>query len=125
MEKNKMIAIEVETEFLSRESQPEKHKYLFTYTIRIRNRGEQGARLLSRYWKITGGNGEEYEVTGDGVVGLHPFLAPDEEFCYTSAAILDTPVGMMQGHYKMVDETGEHFEVPIPAFTLSVPQTLH
>jgi ApaG protein len=39
--------------------------------------------------------------------------------------MLDTPVGMMQGHYKMVGDDGEQFEVAIPPFTLAVPRTLH
>ena len=64
-------------------------------------------------------------MQGDGVIGQHPYLTPEQEFTYTSAAMLDTPVGMMQGHYIMLNDDGERFEVDIPAFTLSVPQTLH
>jgi ApaG protein len=124
-EKRNSIQINVETNYLDQESQPEKERYLFAYTITIRNSGEIAARLLSRYWKITGGDGQEQEVEGDGVVGLHPYLAPKQEFTYTSAAMLDTPVGMMQGHYTMLDDEGERFEVDIPSFTLAVPQTLH
>jgi ApaG protein len=122
---NNDIAVGVETTFLDQESQPEKERYLFSYTITIKNNGIGAARLLSRYWKITGGNGYEQEVEGDGVIGLHPYLGPEEEFTYTSAAMLDTPVGMMQGHYMMINDNGERFEVDIPAFSLSVPQTLH
>ncbi|HBX60151.1 MAG TPA: Co2+/Mg2+ efflux protein ApaG, partial [Methylophaga sp.] len=62
---------------------------------------------------------------GDGVVGQHPYLAPTETFTYTSAAMLDTPVGMMQGHYNMMDDSGSRFAVDIPAFTLAAPQKLH
>ena len=53
------------------------------------------------------------------------YLAPAESFTYTSAAMLDTPVGMMQGHYTMLSDEGERFAVDIPAFTLAVPQKLH
>jgi ApaG protein len=124
-EKNIPIHVEVETIYLDKESQPERSRYLFAYTITIRNDSEVSARLLSRYWKITGGNGHEQEVEGDGVIGLHPYLAPEQEFTYTSAAMLDTPVGMMQGHYTMLGDDGERFEVDIPSFTLAAPQTLH
>jgi ApaG protein len=124
-EKNTSIQINVETNYLVQESQPEKARYLFSYTITIKNQGTVSARLLSRYWKITAGNGTEQEVEGDGVVGMHPYLGPDEEFTYTSAAMLDTPVGMMQGHYTMLDDDGARFDVDIPSFTLAVPQTLH
>jgi len=125
IENTNKIAVDVETTYLVQESDPEKERYLFSYTITIKNTGTSAARLLSRYWKITRSDGYEQEVEGDGVVGLHPYLAPEQEFTYTSAAMLDTPVGMMQGHYMMVDDEGERFEVDIPAFTLAVPQTLH
>jgi ApaG protein len=115
----------VETTYLDKESQPEHSRYLFAYTVTIRNDSDVSARLLSRYWKITGGNGHEQEVEGDGVIGLHPYLAPEQAFTYTSAAMLDTPVGMMQGHYTMLGDDGERFEVDIPSFTLAAPQTLH
>jgi ApaG protein len=124
-EKLNTIQIDVETNYLDQESDPAKARYLFSYTITIKNQGNSAARLLSRYWKITGGDGHEQEVEGDGVVGQHPYLAPTQSFTYTSAAMLDTPVGMMQGHYMMVDDDGERFEVDIPAFTLAVPRTLH
>ena len=124
-DENNHIQIDVETTYLDQESDPDKARYLFAYTITIKNHSQAAARLLSRYWKITGGDGHEQEVEGDGVVGLHPYLAPEQEFTYTSAAMLDTPVGMMQGHYKMVGDDGEQFKVAIPAFTLAVPRTLH
>ncbi|WP_297808222.1 Co2+/Mg2+ efflux protein ApaG [uncultured Methylophaga sp.] len=124
-EHNNHILVDVEATYLDQESDPDKARYLFAYTITITNNSEAAARLLSRYWKITGGDGHEQEVEGDGVVGLHPYLAPEQEFTYTSAAMLDTPVGMMQGHYKMMDDDGKQFEVDIPAFTLAVPRTLH
>ena len=123
--KNNNILVNVEIAYLEHESDPEKARYLFAYTITIKNSGLISARLLSRYWKITGGDGHEQEVQGDGVIGQHPYLTPEQEFTYTSAAMLDTPVGMMQGHYIMLNDDGERFEVDIPAFTLSVPQTLH
>lgn len=124
-EQSNDILVDVETTYLDAESDPEKARYLFAYTITIKNHSQSSARLLSRYWKITGGDGHEQEVEGDGVVGLHPYLAPEQEFTYTSAAMLDTPVGMMQGHYKMMGDNGERFEVNIPAFTLAAPRKLH
>ncbi|PCJ33216.1 MAG: Co2+/Mg2+ efflux protein ApaG [Gammaproteobacteria bacterium] len=125
MDKLNNIIIEVETQFLEKESQPEKKRYLFSYTITIKNEGESAARLLSRHWTITGETGKEQIVQGDGVIGQYPYLAPEQAFSYSSAAMLDTPVGMMQGHYTMIDDKGEHFDVDIPAFSLSVPQRLH
>jgi len=122
---NNHISVAVKTDYLALQSNPEKARYLFSYTITIKNIGQSAARLLSRYWKITSGDGFEQEIKGEGVIGLHPYLGVEQEFTYTSTAMLDTPVGMMQGHYMMVDDGGEQFEVAIPAFTLAAPQTLH
>lgn len=119
------IRVDVDANYLDNESDPQKKRYIFSYEITIKNTGNTPARLLSRYWKITGGNGVEQEVQGDGVIGYYPYLKPDQEFVYTSAAMLDTPVGMMQGHYKMIADGGERFEVDIPAFTLAMPEALH
>ena len=92
-DKKNHIMVNVETTYLDHESDPARARYLFAYTITITNEGDTPARLLSRYWKITGGDGHEQEVEGDGVVGQHPYLAPTETFTYTSAAMLDSPVG--------------------------------
>ena len=119
------IEVNVNTNYLPKESDPERPRYMFAYTITIKNAGQGSARLLSRYWKVTSGDGLEQEVKGEGVIGLHPYLSPGQEFTYTSTAMLDTPVGMMQGHYTMIDDDGSHFDVDIPAFTLAAPQTLH
>ena len=71
------ISVGVEASYLEQESDPEKARYLFAYTITIKNGGETAARLLSRYCKITGGDGHEQEVECDGVVGQHPYLSPE------------------------------------------------
>ena len=124
-EYRKNIKIAVESQYLSDESDPAKARYLFQYTITIRNESDVAARLLRRHWKITAGNGSEQKVTGDAVVGEYPYLKPTETFTYTSAAMLDTPVGMMEGDYDMIDDAGIRFAVSVPAFSLSVPKALH
>ena len=50
---------------------------------------------------------------------------PGESYEYTSAAILETPVGCMQGSYEMIADDGMEFDAPIPVFNLAVPNTLH
>ena len=117
--------INVDTRFLDDQSAPEEDRYVFAYTIHIRNQGKVPARLLGRYWLITDGNGHVREVEGDGVVGEQPWLRPGEGFEYTSGAVLETDIGTMQGSYDMLADDGTRFATPIPAFTLSVPRTLH
>ncbi len=117
--------IDVATRYLDEQSEPEQDRYVFAYTIQIRNRGTVAARLLSRRWLITVANGKVQEVRGEGVVGEQPWLRPGEGFQYTSGAVLETGLGTMEGSYAMLADDGTDFEAPIPPFTLTVPRTLH
>jgi ApaG protein len=119
------IKIDVATNYIVDQSEPDVGRYVFAYTITIENLGDLPARLLSRHWVITDANGKVQEVKGDGVVGEQPHLNPGETFRYSSGAVLETPVGAMQGSYRMKSDNGTHFEAPIPPFTLAVPGVLH
>jgi ApaG protein len=119
------ISIEVATDYVDDQSEPDVGRYVFAYTITISNKGSVPAKLLSRHWLITDANGKVQEVRGDGVVGEQPHLNPGEKFRYSSGAILETPVGAMQGSYRMQADNGISFDAPIPPFTLAVPGVLH
>ena len=119
------IRVDVETNYVASQSDPDADRYVFAYTITIRNEGDVPAQLLTRHWVITDANGKAEEVHGDGVVGEQPSLNPGEGFRYTSGAILATPVGSMFGRYGMVDNNGEHFDADIRPFTLAMPGALH
>lgn len=124
-EKEHHITVEVETDYVEGQSEPDNERYVFSYTITIRNEGGKPAQLLSRHWLITDANGNVQEVKGEGVVGEQPHLKPGEGFQYTSGAMITTPVGSMQGSYQMVTDEGDEFDTEIPAFTLAIPRTLH
>jgi ApaG protein len=115
------ISVEVETSYVDEQSDPNERRYVFSYTITIRNEGAVPARLLTRHWIITHGNGKVQEVRGDGVVGEQPHLKPGQGFRYSSGAVLETPVGAMQGSYEMIDDEGQRFDVPIRPFRLAMP----
>ena len=119
------IRIEVETSYLGEQSDPHEQRYVFAYTITIRNEGGLPATLLTRHWIITDANGGVKEVRGDGVVGEQPRLEPGQGFRYSSGAVLETPVGTMQGSYQMIDGEGQHFDAPISPFRLAMPGILH
>ncbi len=119
------ICIQVATDYVDEQSEPDSDRYVFAYTITITNNGDVPARLISRHWVITDANGKVQEVSGDGVVGEQPYLNPGEEFRYSSGAILETPVGAMQGLYRMEADNGMNFDAPIAPFTLAVPGVLH
>ena len=119
------IHIHVATSYVDEQSEPEADRYVFAYTITISNEGHVPATLLSRHWVITDANGKVQEVSGDGVVGEQPHLNPGERFKYSSGAVLETPVGAMQGLYRMETDSGAYFDAPIAPFTLAVPGLLH
>ncbi len=123
-EKNKIL-VEATPHFIEAQSSHEDSRYVFAYTITIKNEGTVPAKLLNRHWLITDSNGKIQEVRGDGVIGERPYLKPGEMFRYTSGAILETPVGTMQGQYTMRSDEGDNFNANIPQFTLSIPRTLH
>jgi len=119
------IQVEVATRYLDGDSDPDKERFVFAYTITITNHGDTAARLLTRHWIITHANGKTEEVKGDGVVGEQPLIKPGQGYQYTSGAILETPAGSMGGSYQMVSDNGNEFDADIPDFVLSKPNTLH
>ena len=124
-EKPHEVSVSSQTQYLPEQSDESAGRYVFSYTITIRNAGLVPAQLISRHWIITDAQGLVQEVRGLGVVGAQPLLQPGESFEYTSGASIATPVGTMKGAYQMLAEDGTRFEAPIPEFTLSVPRVLH
>jgi ApaG protein len=119
------IGVSVRTSYIADQSDPDGGRYVFAYTINIRNMGTISAQLISRHWIVTDSNELIQEVRGLGVVGEQPLLKPDESFEYTSGTAIATPVGTMRGSYQMVAEDGVQFDAAIPEFTLAVPRVLH
>lgn len=107
--------------YLENESEPEDGRFFWAYTISIENRGQETVQLLTRHWQITDALGNKQEVRGDGVIGEQPVLEPGESFEYTSGTPLTTPTGFMVGSYNMQNESGERFDIAIPAFSLDSP----
>ncbi len=119
------ILVEVETAYIAEQSDPKDKRFVFSYTITIRNEGRLPARLMTRHWIITDANGNVKETRGDGVVGEQPYLKPGQGFRYSSGAVIETPVGTMQGSYQMVADDGQQFDAPIAPFRLAMPGVLH
>ena len=119
------IEIKVQPAYIAEQSDPNNNHYVFSYTVSIRNIGSTPAKLLSRHWVITDGDGLTQEVRGDGVIGEQPHLQPGEGFQYTSGTFMKTPFGTMHGSYQMVSDLGEKFDAEILEFQLAVPNTLH
>jgi len=116
------VLVRVAPQFLPDQSDPDRSRYAWAYTVDIENRGAEAVTLVSRHWEITDGLGRMQVVDGPGVVGEQPTLNAGESFRYTSGCPLATPSGMMNGTYQMVTEGGERFDAAIPAFSLHLPQ---
>jgi ApaG protein len=120
----RQIKITVTPSYLAENSSPEDGQFVWAYQVQIENLGPETVQLMSRFWRITDAKGEVHEVRGAGVVGEQPVLSPGKSFSYASGTPLQTPSGIMAGHYFMHNERGEAFKVEIPAFSLDSPLSL-
>lgn len=119
------IDVSVVTRYLPEQSQPEQSRFAFAYTVTVSNTGEIPAKLLSRHWVITDGDGHVQEVRGAGVVGQQPLIESGASHTYSSGTVMTTRVGIMQGSYQMLAEDGKRFDATIAPFRLAVPGSLH
>ncbi len=114
------ITNSIRVEVMSQYS-PENSKqgvWVFQYTVRITNLGEDKVQLLSRHWIVTDALDRVEEIQGGGVVGKMPVIAPGESFQYSSWCPLKTPSGSMRGTYEMVGPGGALFDIEIAPFAL-------
>ncbi len=119
------IEVTAHAVFVPEQSDIVADRYVFAYTVIIRNSGSVPAQLVSRHWVITDAHQRLQEVRGQGVLGEQPWLTPGQHFEYSSSASIATPVGTMHGTYQMVAADGTRFDADIPPFQLSLPRTLH
>ena len=124
-DKNYAISVDVQPAYIAEQSDPMNNQYVFSYTVTIKNTGNIPAKLITRHWIITDGDGETQEVKGEGVVGETPYLKPGEDYSYTSGTMMKTPIGTMHGSYQMIADDGVSFDAEIPSFSLNVPNMLH
>jgi ApaG protein len=117
------IEVTVEPNYLPDKSSAEDGRYFWSYTVVISNIGGETVQLRSRHWIITDGVGRQQQVRGEGVIGEQPVLAPGERYEYTSGVPLTTASGFMAGSYEMETDSGERFEIEVPAFSLDSPDS--
>ena len=116
------VRISVRARYEPEQSDPKQGRFIFSYRIRIENRGARTLQLTRRHWSIFDSLADRREVTGPGVVGETPVLAPGEQFSYNSYCDLRSGMGRMHGRYSMRDMgDGSVFDVVIPEFELLYP----
>lgn len=111
------VRISVRPSYMSLQSMPAERRYLFSYSVTIRNEGASAIRLATRHWRIIDAEGEERIAEGPGVVGQHPELGPGDSFEYSSFCPLPTPWGTMEGHL-VFEREGAKFEAAVARFYL-------
>lgn len=119
------IRVEVMSRHSPENSRPMEEEWIFQYTVRITNQGLETVQLLSRHWIITDALEHTKEVSGPGVIGQQPVLAPGESFTYSSWCPLKTPTGVMHGTYRMIRVGGNPFDIAIAPFALKARYTVH
>lgn len=112
------ISVEVEPQFLSKESNGTTDFYVYAYIVTIENLSDEPVQLLSRHWIIRNGDGLEEHVVGEGVIGKQPTIGPGKRYSYRSGCPLTTPTGNMRGKYRMQTASGKTLDVQIPLFFL-------
>lgn len=115
------IQVTVEPMYLEEQSEPLNGRFVWAYTVEIRNLSQIPVQLRRRHWIITDALGRVEEVEGAGVIGQQPVIQPGEAFEYTSGCPLPTPSGIMEGSYRMELPDGRFVSVEIPAFSLDAP----
>ena len=111
------IRVVVRPDFMPSQSSPAERRFLFSYSVTIRNEGTDRVRLATRFWRIVDADGEERVVEGPGVVGQHPELGPGDSFEYASFCPMLTAWGTMEGHLTF-ERDGRPFEVAVGRFYL-------
>jgi ApaG protein len=119
------IDVNVTVEYLGVEERGRHFQHAFAYKIRITNFSTHTVKLLDRHWWIVDANNNLTEVSGEGVVGQTPTLVANQDFEYTSWALIDTNFGTMRGEFGFLDlESNTRFVVVIDEFALARPGVL-
>ena len=121
----KNIKISSHSSYASERSKEASKYFVFLYRIKIENRSKDSIQLLSRYWSIRNGNGEVEDFYGPGVVGKKPIIKPNKIFTYESFCPLMTPIGSMNGYFRMISGLGIQFNIEIKKFTLTASSLLN
>ena len=119
------IRVQVVSQHSAENSRPDQGVWVFQYTVRITNQGDETVQLVSRHWIITDGVGHTEEVRGPGVVGEQPVLEQGRAFQYSSWCPLKTPMGVMRGTYQMVSADGRKFDIEIAPFALKARYSIN
>ena len=122
---NDQVQVQVRSEYLADESTPSEKEYVFRYSVTIHNQSTIGLKLISRYWKVTDNQNQLQEIQGQGVMGQQPKIAANQDYQYDSLVMIETPIGIMEGSFTLIDEHHNYSLAEIKPFILAEPTQLH
>ena len=116
------VKISVEQFYQPDYSNPQQREFMFAYRVTIENFNSFPVQLLRRHCFIQDSSAEQREVEGEGVIGIQPIIAPQDQYQYISGCNLKTELGQMFGTYLMENvHTKVKFNVKIPVFQMEAP----
>ncbi|RLD26362.1 MAG: Co2+/Mg2+ efflux protein ApaG [Bacteroidetes bacterium] len=118
------IKVSVETQFEGTVYKDQQKRYAFSYRVTIENQSNAQVQLTSRYWIIKDALNNIEIVQGKGVIGLQPVIEPGDKHEYNSGCLLVSPIGSMQGYYKMISRK-KKIKANIPLFKLNAPFSMN
>lgn len=107
--------------FMDDESSPAVGRFLWAYTVRVKNMGSDPLTLIGRCWELQGKDRPVEIYAGQGLVGQTPRLDPGTTYEYLSWAPLPVASGWIRGHIVALDSTGQPLRIPVAEVLLRMP----
>jgi ApaG protein len=111
-------------QYLPDYAEPETGLFVWSYTVRFSNLGDQPVQLIGRKWLIRDGKGKTQDVLAASVGGRQPILEPGDTFAYESGVPLSTPHGEMIGTFGFRTTNGTALIIETRRFELQAPENL-
>ena len=119
------IEVAVESSYVVEHSAPENNRFVFAYTITLRNTGTVAAQLRTRHWIITDANARVQEVRGEGVVGKQPALLLEKGSSTRAPRSSRRRSAVCTAATGCSRMTAASSTPRYPRFSLSVPNLVH
>lgn len=117
----KDITVSAAPLFVDEESVPEENKFFWAYYIRVENNSDKNVQLLNKSLMVADSFGNTRVARDLDQREQQPVIIAGEAYEYTGLTPLDSPSGIIAGKIGVISESGEIFEIAIPAFSLDSP----
>lgn len=119
-----VFAVAGHVQYLPEYADPETKLFVWSYTVRFSNLGDQPVQLIGRKWLIRDGKGKVQDVLAASVGGRQPILRPGDTYAYESGVPLSTPHGDMIGAFGFRRANGTPLIIETRRFELPTPENL-